>query len=178
MIIYVHGCDVPGIGAAITRILFEKNFSIDNIRTIAFEGFFTIMLSVSCKEYQDKSEIEGLIRDSVKNFEVDIKIKHASLPAGKDPEKDEWIPYQINMVCDDQTSVLFYFMKEMAQFKINIANVRCKKLGSEVDKSCQIVSKVEIPINVSIDLLKTTLEEFGRTMNVMIDINPVNSLEL
>lgn len=179
MIIYAHGLDIPGIGAAITKILFEKNCSIDNFKMVTLDGFFTFMIMASCKEYQDKSEVEGLIKESTKKFNIDIKVFEAQLTEDCiDRQKEEWIPYKISIICDDQTAVMYHFMREIALLNINVYDIRFKKIGTDFDKSYKIIVKIEIPINISLDIFKSHLEDMLISQNALIDINPIESLEM
>ena len=178
MLIFAHGYDAPGVGAAITKILFEKDCKIDDFKIITLDDFFSLIVSIKCKRYLDKSEVEELIKEEVRPFEVDIKVCNLELTRYHAKQEDDWIPYKINIVCEEQTNVLFSFMKEMYSLKINIADIRCQKRGAGHGKSYQIVTKIEVPLQISIEILKSILDEIARNLNVLIDINPINGLEL
>ena len=176
MIIFAHGCDVPGIGAALMKVLFEKNCSIDNFKMFTLEGFFSLSMTIFCSEYQDHLEVEGLLADAIKEFKVTIRV-HSINGNAQEALKQEWIPYRVSMICADQTAVLCYFMKEMARLQINVSNVCCHRTGQEGDNTFQLLVTVQIPVSVSFDYLKSSLEETGRKLNTLIDINPVEGLE-
>lgn len=179
MIVFASGFDVPGVGSALTKVFYEKDCSIDNFKMVTMDGFFSITVTVTCAEYQDISEAEGLLKDSLKGYDVNIKVLKAVLPANLlESQKQEWIPYKINMICGNQTEVLYSFMKEMAALKINVADVHCKKDGDAAEKNYRLKIKVQMPVKVPFDILKSVLDEIARGLNVLIDINPVASLEM
>ena len=177
MIIFAHGCDVPGIGAALTKVLYEKNCSIDNFKMITLEGFFSLSMSIFCTEYQDHLEVEGLLTEAIKDFNVVIKVYPMNGQNVQEALKQEWIPYRVSMICEDQTAVLCYFMKEMSRLRINVSNVCCHRTGQDTDHTFQLLVTVQIPVSVAFDYLKSSLEEIGRKLNTLIDINPVEGLE-
>ncbi|EKD27828.1 MAG: hypothetical protein ACD_79C00551G0002 [uncultured bacterium] len=179
MIIFAHGYDVPGIGAAITKILFEQNCNIDDFKIISSDNFFTLMVSVICTKYMDKSEMEEKIKEAVSPFDVDIKVSSLSDKAKINiKEKEDWIPYNVSIICANQTQVLCYFMNEMSKMQINVSDVRCIRLSAPPDTSYKINVQIEIPIHISYEMLKSCLEDLKTDLNVMFDINPVDSLEL
>lgn len=178
MIIFAHGGDVPGIGAALTKVLFEKNCSIDNFKMITLEGFFSLSMTVLCEVYEDHLEVEGLLKESVKDFKVMINVYPLNGQNIQEALKQEWIPYRVSMICGDQTAVLCYFMKEMSYLRINVSNICCHRTGQDTeDNTFQLLVTVQIPVSVSFDYLKSSLEEIGRKLNTLIDINPVEGLE-
>ena len=177
MIIFAHGCDVPGIGAALMKVLFEKNCSIDNFKMITLEGFFSLSVTIFCTDYQDHLEVEGLLTEAIKEFNATIRVYPMNGQNLQEALKQDWIPYRVSMICADQTAVLCYFMKEMARLRINISDVCCHRTGQDTDNTFQLLVTVQIPISVSFDYLKSSLEEIGRKLNTLIDINPVEGLE-
>lgn len=179
MLIFAHGPDVPGIGKAITKVLYKENCNIENFKIVTLDGFFTLMVSISSDEYLDQSELQGTINEAVAEFEIVIKVIKYQLPAKcLKRQKEEWIPYEIKFICERQTETLFYFMKIMSEYEVNVSDVRCCRIGEDTSKNFQIITHVELPIHVSYEIFKASLDEISLKLSCLVDINPVSSLEI
>lgn len=179
MLLFVHGYDAPGVGASIAKILFEKNCHIENLKIISMGGFFSMMLYVDSKGYLDKSDLEESVRQALTPFDVNIKACDDGLPSKcLEHQKEEWIPYEVKIVCEEQTKTLYCFLKEMSNLRINVADIHCHRLGSDANQSYQIVSRTEIPVHVPLEIVKSSLEVLKRNLNILVDIHPVEDLEM
>ncbi|MBN2144604.1 MAG: hypothetical protein JW774_08265 [Candidatus Aureabacteria bacterium] len=180
MILFAHGYDVPGVGASITQVLYERNCRILDFKMITLEKCFSLMICISSKDYFDASELEAAIKHSTVNFEVNIKLfGECHPPSLMEKEQAEWIPYKITIYCDDRSEILFYFMKEMSRLNINIADIHCRHSETEDNQNqFEVLVKIEVPVSISTENLKANLNEIAAHLNILIDFSPIENLEL
>lgn len=178
-IIFFHGPDSPGIGAELTRVLFNRNCKIFSFRIFTISPFFSAAIDVECQCYIDLAELKELLNDTLKNFSVSVDILEPDKTSNiNNLIEDEWIPYEISIICTDITKTLFYFFKEMASMKINIFDINCLNIESESFESYKIVAKIEVPLKISSKTLNGILTKIDSDLNTMSDISAINTLEM
>ena len=83
MVIFAYGYDVPGIGSALTKVLFTQNCNIDNFKMTTLESCFSIIITVKGPSALSKIELEETLKSALEEFDVKVKVidsKHANLP--------------------------------------------------------------------------------------------------
>lgn len=178
-IIFFHGPDSPGIGTELTRVLFNRNCKILSFRIFTITPFFSAAVAIDCQCYIDMAELKELLNDTLKKFSVTVDILESeNNSAINSLIEDEWIPYEVNIICTDITKTLFYFFKEMSNLKINIFDINCLNIEAENFESYKIIAKVEVPLAIPTKLLSEVFIKIDTDLNTMTDIQPINTLEM
>jgi len=174
--ILISGYDVLGIGAIISKVLFELNCITCNFKIVTLTGFFSVLIEV--KSDISEKNLEKELKTNTDKFNLTIKVyKIEEEKNNISLKNDDWIPYKLNIICNDQTKALYLFMKAIADLNINIANLFCSQIGINDDNSYKISLVLEVPITTSTKLLETNLNNLARELNMLIDIHSVNDLE-
>jgi glycine cleavage system regulatory protein len=178
MVIFAYGDDVPGIGSAITKVLFTRNCNIDNFKMTALESCVSMIIAIHAPSTLSKIELEEALKSALEAFELNVKIldsKHTYLP---EDDREEWIPYKANMICADRMGLLYFLMREMSRLDINIIDVKCAPLEEDPTKTFQVTVKIQVPIRITPETLRQTMDDLSRQLNVLIDIDPIEGLEV
>lgn len=179
MIIFVHGCDSPGIGAIIIKVLMEKNSKVLDFKIININGFFSLMLSIETTNYIDTKEVEESLKLTLNDYTAQIHVVKDMLPSECiKRQKEDWIPYKVKIICSNQTESLYYFMNEMQKYKINVSMVDCVNVNDMNDESHQIEINIQVPLFIEMEVLKTSLADISRSLNIIIDIEPEDNLNI
>ncbi len=173
--ILISGYDVLGIGAIISKVLFELNCITCNFKIVTLTGFFSVLIEV--KSDIIEKDLENELKTNTDQFNLTIKVYKIEEKNNIDLKNDDWIPYKLNIICNDQTTALYLFMKTIADSNINIANLFCNQIGINNDNSYKISLVLEVPITTSTKLLETNLNNLARELNMLIDIHSVDDLE-
>ncbi len=178
MVIFAYGYDVPGIGSALTKVLFAQNCNIDNFKMTSLESCVSMIIAIKGPPTLSKIELEEALKNALEPFDLNIKIldsKYTSLP---EDDREEWIPYKAIMICADRMGLLYFLMSEMSRLDINIIDVKCVPLEEDPEKTFQVIVKIQVPIRISPETLLQTMNDLSRQLNVLIDINPIEGLEI
>jgi glycine cleavage system regulatory protein len=179
LVLFAHGFDIPGVGSAITKTLFDCNCNIENFKMTSIEGYFSLIVIFTPHDQTPSSKIEAMLLNSIDSANVEINLFTSEPPKQALKQlHEEWIPYRILITCDNRAGLLYFFMREMSKLEINIMDVRCFAVEPDIEKNSQIISKIEIPIKVSFEYVSKSLQDLARDLHVDIDIEPINDLEV
>jgi len=173
--ILISGYDVLGIGAIISKVLFELNCITCNFKIVTLTGFFSVLIEIQSDIID--TDLEKELKNNTDQFNLTINVYKIEEKDNLKSKNDDWIPYKLNIICNDQSKALYLFMEAIAGSKINVANLFCNQIGIKDDKSYKISLILEIPITTSTKLFKDNLNNLARELNMLIDIHSVNDLE-
>ncbi len=181
VIISVFGPDRPGIIATVSRILFDRNCNIENVRQTILQSEFTGVFIAGIPEDLSPDALYIHLEDGLQplNLRVFLKPLEQKPP---DPAFADSEPFIITTKGPDQKGLVAAITEIIADFGVNVANLQAIfEGGDDPDKNIMIY-EVDIPKHTDQSSLRKDLgkkaEELGLTIsfqhrNIFMAINRI-----
>ena len=172
-IISVLGTDRPGIIAAVTRVLFENDFNIEDVsQTILQNQFSGIIIT----EGPDDVTPEGL--NSALEKETSVLDLHFHVRELGD-NKISWTtcdcePFVITTRGPDRKGLVAKVTALLAAHNVNVTQLQAAFRGGEDPDKNIMIYEVDIPLNVDRQTLRMALRDKGQELGLQISIQHKN----
>ncbi|MEZ0323112.1 MAG: ACT domain-containing protein [Hydrogenothermaceae bacterium] len=170
-IITAFGEDKPGIVAKVTKILYENGFNIEDSSMTRLNNEFTIMLIVKGENGESlKTNFEKLEREE--NLTVSLK----EIPEETYSKKLFKYGDILNIVVygADKPGIVYNVSQTLADLNINISDLRTEKSSNLYI----MFIEAELPEDISLEELKSRIDNLKDSLKVDISVNPVEEAEL
>ncbi len=175
-IISVLGKDRPGIIAAVTKVLFEKEFNIEDVSQTILQNQFS---GIFITEGPDMVTPEGL-RDALEDNTSDLGLHfHVRELGGNDVT---WTacdcePFVITTRGPDRKGLVANITALLAAHNVNVTQLQAAfRGGDDPDKNIMIY-EVDIPLDIDRSELRQALQAKGRELDLQINIQHKNIFE-
>jgi glycine cleavage system transcriptional repressor len=166
IVVFVLGPDRPGIIALVARTLFEQGCNLEDVsQTILqteFMGIFLASMADTVNEYDMLTSLQAEIAPM--GLFVHLKpLYNGALqqPAGE--------PFIITTVGPDRPGLVAGITEVMAQYGVNITNLKAVSRDHGNGQSYIMIYEVDIPPTADKHLIRTALYE--RAQSLGLDIN-------
>lgn len=173
IILTVIGPDKPGIIASVSDILFKHDCNIENITQTILQTEFAGICVVSIP---DTLTMEGLCDAMTKALDplnLHVHITHLAEESLSN-ENNGTEPFVISTCGPDQKGLVAHVSKIIADFGVNISNLKAVfKGGSNPDNNIMIF-EVDIPLNVDLTAFSNALKHKAGTLNLDLTVQHKN----
>ncbi|MEJ2155623.1 MAG: ACT domain-containing protein [Desulfobacteraceae bacterium] len=168
-IISILGKDRPGIIAAVTKVLFENDFNIEDVsQTILQNQFSGIIITEGPDDITPKGLRNALDKDtSTLNLHFHVRELGDVAVAWTTCDCE---PFVITTRGPDRKGLVAHITALLADHNINVTQLQAAfRGGDDPDKNIMIY-EVDIPLNVDRNKLRKALKEKGQALDLQISI--------
>jgi glycine cleavage system transcriptional repressor len=169
MIISVLGKDRPGIIAAVTKVLLEKDFNIEDVsQTILQNQFSGIFIAQGPDRLTPDDLSRGLEADAT-DFNLHFRVLDL------DADEATWTPcdcepFVITTRGPDRKGLVANITALLAAYNVNVTQLQAAfRGGNDPDKNIMIY-EVDIPLDIDQKKLRQALQDKGKALNLQINI--------
>jgi glycine cleavage system transcriptional repressor len=176
VIISVLGKDRPGIIAAVTRVLFEQNFNIEDVsQTILQNEFSGIFIAVG-PEQCDPEALCKALESATADLKMHFHVK------SMEPVIDPWTchpcePFIITTRGPDRKGLVAEITAVLASYRVNVTQLRAVFRGGIEPGRNMMIYEVDIPADIDQSELNRILKEKGRELDLEVNIQHKNIFE-
>ncbi|MBI2875484.1 MAG: amino acid-binding protein [Candidatus Tectomicrobia bacterium] len=171
------GKDRPGIVAAVTRILYECHCNIEDSSMTILKGEFAMILIVSAPESLSLSELQERFHEVERSMGLFVFLKELE-EIERVPQLSLGSPYMLSVLGADKPGIVYRVTQAMASCDINITDLNTKTLESGEVPVYVMMLEIEVPPEVSPEMLDAELKRLEEELSIDITCNPINSIKL
>jgi glycine cleavage system transcriptional repressor len=176
MIISVLGKDRPGIIAAVTRVLFEEDFNIEDVsQTILQNQFSGIFIATGPKECSAEALCQTLEADTA-DFHLHFFVCELGSNAVTWTTCD-CDPFIITTRGPDRKGLVANVTALLASHNVNVTQLRAVFRGGNEPERNVMIYEVDIPLDIDQKQLRDDLQAKGDELNIQISIQHKNIFE-
>ena len=175
-IISVLGKDRPGIIAAVTRVLFEKGFNIEDVsQTLLQNQFSGSFIATGPKEITQQALQEILI-NRTKSLDLHFHVRKMG------SNTVTWTtcdcePFVITTRGPDQQGLVAQVTALLAAHNVNVTWLQALFRGGDEPGKNMMIYETDIPTDVDLKKLRQALNDKGRELHLEINIQHKNIFE-
>lgn len=175
-IISVLGEDSPGIIAAVTRVLFEQNFNIEDVSQTILQDQFSCFFIVSGPQQVSSGQLIKALQDNTTIFKLLFNVHDLGIDAViKEPCECE--PFVITTRGPDRMGLVAGITSVFAAHNVNVKQLWAVfRGGAEPDNNIMIY-EVDIPLDMNQDELRQALCAKAKELDLEISIQHKNIFE-
>jgi glycine cleavage system transcriptional repressor len=176
LIISVLGQDRPGIIAAVTRVLFEQDFNIEDVSQTILQGEFSGIFIASGPDRCDPETLCNLLASATEALNIHFHVKLMQ------PAPSQWTccaceSFVITTRGPDRKGLVAEITAVLAAHNVNVTQLRAVFRGGDEPGRNIMIYEVDIPTNIDQGALKEALKEKGRELNLEVNIQHKNIFE-
>lgn len=167
--ISVLGKDRPGIIAAVTRVLFEKDFNIEDVSQTIMQGEFSGVFIVSGPEAVGQKDLITALQTSGGDLDLDFHIKEIE---GK---ISDWTtcacePFVITTQGPDRKGLVAQITSVLASHNVNVTQLKAVFRGGDEPGRNIMIYEVEVPLDIDQENLRSSLQKKAEDLSLQISI--------
>lgn len=173
VILSVLGHDRPGILAAVSRVLFEKEGNIENVSQTTLQGQFAGIFIASIPAALAMAEVTAALEEALKPLGMHIHVEKLSLrPADWSSRGCE--PFVITTRGPDRKGLVAEITAIIARYGVNITNLQAVFRGGDNPGDNIMIYEVDIPADIDQQSLYDELRTRAKTLDLDIGIQHRN----
>lgn len=164
-VLNVMSCDHPGIVAAVSDEICNRDGNIDAISQTVLEGYFTLIMIVSFPSQIVPEDLSAAIEAHNASFQVTARPYKPAKAV--DDETDRFV---ITAFGEDREGIVLKFSHYLSGKDVNIIDLYGDRKGNEF----VLIGQVEVPRRWDINHLQADLEEMGRESGYTVKLQHEN----
>jgi glycine cleavage system transcriptional repressor len=171
-VISVLGPDRPGIIAAVTRMLFEKNCNIENVSQTILQSEFSGIFIVALPSEQSLADLHDYLEEGLTplSHHVFVKPLEVTGPVFTIAKSE---PFVITTKGPDRKGLVAAITEIIARYGVNVTNLQAVFKGGD-DPNSNII---DIPVDIDQQWLYTDLRAKAAELSLQISIQHRNIFE-
>lgn len=175
-IISVLGKDRPGIIAAVTRVLFEQDFNIEDVSQTILQGEFSGIFIATGPDRCEPGTLCTLLHSATARLSMHFHVKRM------DPDGYQWTEsacesFVITTRGPDRKGLVAEITAVLADHNVNVTQLRAVFRGGDEPGRNIMIYEADIPANIDQVRLKRALNDKGRELNLEVNIQHKNIFE-
>jgi len=173
VVISVLGPDRPGIIAAVTRVLFEKDCNIENVsQTIVQSEFSGIFIAV-IPDAETIAKLRQSLHEELGPLSLHVYVKKLD-PAGSTQSFSSCEQFIITTRGPDAKGLVARITEIMARYGVNVTNLQAIFKGGNDPDSNIMIYEVDIPCDIDQQALYKDLRDKAEELSLNINIQHRN----
>ncbi len=169
VVISVLGTDKPGIVARVSRHLFEKGCNIEDVNQTILQTEFAAIFIVSIPDDLDTRDIRSLLQDGLDHLGLHVLVKEMvtdeRYASGVETE-----PFVVTTIGPDRLGLVAGITEVMADFSVNITNLRAAFRGGEDPSRNIMIYEVDIPADVDQKRFRESLGKRAAELGIELNL--------
>lgn len=175
-IISVIGKDRPGIIASITKVLFDQDLNIEDVSQTILQNQFSGIFIASGPDTTSYGELKERLKSSSPDFDLHYYVRDMGSNA------TEWTtctcdPFVITTRGPDRKGLVAQITAVLASFNINVTQLQAVFRGGDEPGKNVMIYEVDIPNDVDLGQLRTSLNEKADALKLEINLQHKNIFE-
>ena len=176
MIISVLGEDRPGIIAAVTKVIFERDFNIEDISQTILQNQFSGIFIATGPQSVSTDDLHRALEKSTPDFNLHFHVRQL------DSVDITWTtcacePFIITTRGPDRKGLVAGVTALLARHNVNVTQLRAVFRGGEDPGRNVMIYEVDIPVNVDLQALRRDLCDTGEQLELQISMQHKNIFE-
>jgi glycine cleavage system transcriptional repressor len=166
------GRDMPGIVAAVSKVLLDHAGNIEDSQMTILRGHFTVMLIVSTPDETDGNEMRARLEEVRDRLGLEaISVNEVTEIA---PEQDPVPSHILSVYGADHPGIVHAMSSALAERRISITDLNTRLVGEQTGESLYVMMlEIALPAGADADELRAALSEVGSGQAVEVTINPL-----
>lgn len=168
-IISVLGKDQPGIIAAVTRVLFDQGFNIEDVNQTILQKQFSGNFIASGPKNVSPQELEKVLIDETKIFDLHFHARNI----GADSitwTQSHCESFVITTRGPDQKGLVAQITSLLAAHNVNVTQLQAVFRGGNEPGKNIMIYETDIPMDTNLKGLRQDLNDKGRELSLEISI--------
>lgn len=175
-IISILGKDQPGIIAAVTQVLFEHDFNIEDVSQTILQNQFSGIFITSGPEKVSHEALQTAMQAHTKKFNLHFHVRAMGSNAAT------WTscncdPFVITTRGPDQKGLVARVTALMAAYNVNVTQLQAVFRGGNEPGKNIMIYEVDIPVDIDHGALRQALKDKGKELDLEINIQHKNIFE-
>lgn len=173
VIISVLGKDRPGIVAAVSRVLFERDCNIENVsQTILQSEFAGIFIAAMPAGITPEALREGLAA-SLADFKMYVQVKPLTATGSPAPPPAAE-PFVITTIGPDAKGLVARITAVIARYQVNVTNLQAVFKGGSEPGDNIMIYEVDVPIDIDQQRFRQDLQDQATALGLRLTIQHRN----
>jgi glycine cleavage system transcriptional repressor len=167
------GADRPGIVAAVTRVLVDRNCNIEDSRMAILGGHFSMMLVVKPAEGLDAAGLEAALSPAVTELGLTLDVRpiedlHAARPIGA--------PHVLSVYGSDRPGIVHDVSEALAHAGVNIVDLRTHVTSpARENESPVYIMLMDLEVPGDPAALEQRLKELADSRGIDVTLRPADA---
>ena len=175
-IISVIGKDRPGIIASITRVLFDQDLNIEDVSQTILQNQFSGIFIASGPDTTSYKELKKHLKNSSSDLDLHYYVRDMG------SNGIEWTtcacdPFVITTRGPDRKGLVAQITAILASFNVNVTQLQAVFRGGAEPGKNVMIYEVDIPNDVDLGKLRTSLNEKAKVLKLEINLQHKNIFE-
>ena len=175
-VISVLGPDRPGIIAAVTRVLFEKDCNIENVSQTIIQSEFSGIFIVGMPTSETVQGLHKSLEEELSRLSLHVYVKPLD-PSGSGFSFTKCEQFIITTRGPDAKGLVARITEIMARYGVNVTNLQAIFKGGTDPDSNIMIYEVDIPCDIDQRSLYKDLRDKAAELSLSIDIQHRNIFE-
>ena len=176
MIISVLGEDRPGIIAAVTRVMFEQDFNIEDVSQTILQNQFSGIFIATGPQSVSADDLRQAFEKNTSGFNLHFHVRVMG-SVGITWTTCDCEPFIITTRGPDRKGLVANVTAMLAGHNVNVTQLRAVFRGGDDPGRNVMIYEVDIPLDIDLQALRKTLGDKGRELNLQISIQHKNIFE-
>jgi glycine cleavage system transcriptional repressor len=175
VIVSIIGQDRPGIIAAVSQVLFNMDFNIENVSQTILQSQFSAIFIASTSASPTVELLEMRLKEKVKSMSLNIYAK--ALDRSQDYQRPVSEPFIITTKGPDRKGLVANITAVMAHHGVNVTNLQAIFKGGDDPTNNIMIYEVDIPIQTNHKELHNELQQRAAELGLDLSIIHKNIFE-
>jgi glycine cleavage system transcriptional repressor len=167
-IVTVLGFDRPGIVAAVSKALFDFRCNIEDVSQTILQTEFAGIFIASMPDRMSLIELLAGLEDRLNPQGLAVYVKELQLIESQPPPETE--PFVITTVGPDRLGLVAGITGLLAEYRINITQLRAVFRGGEDPRRNVMIYEVDIPIATDHPVFRAALYARGKELGLEVSL--------
>lgn len=176
MIISVLGKDRPGIIAAVTKVMFEQGFNIEDVSQTILQNQFSGSFIATGPEEISAEDIRKTFETHTAGFDLHFHVREMG-SNGVTWTSCACDPFIITTRGPDRKGLVAGVTALLAAHNVNVTQLRAVFRGGDDPERNIMIYEVDIPKDIDMLALREALRAIGRKLDLQINLQHKNIFE-
>jgi len=166
------GTDRPGVVKDISKSILDCGGNIEESRMTSLGSEFAVLMLIS-GNWHTPTKLEKALNDLSKTHNLNISLKKT----GARNEQEDCIPYGVDVICLDQSGIVFNLSEFFASRKIEISDLVTRRYSAPHTGApmFSVQMAVSIPASARIGQLRDDFHDLCEQLNLDSILEPVKA---
>jgi glycine cleavage system transcriptional repressor len=176
MIVSVLGEDRPGIIAAVTKVMFEHDFNIEDVSQTILQNQFSGIFIATSPRSVSPDDLRQVFETKTVGFDLHFHVRDMG-SADVTWTTCDCEPFIITTRGPDRKGLVANVTALLTAHNVNVTQLRAVFRGGDDPGRNVMIYEVDIPLDVDLQALRRTLRDKGLELNLQISIQHKNIFE-